>query len=145
MPRVHLSRWLVQYAILDKADMSIYLAIAVGGSLGAVSRYWMVSSTHQWLGNGFPYGTLAVNLLGSLVMGFLWALLLYRFEVSEELRHGLLVGFLGSFTTFSAFALDVLHLGGGGEIWKAALYITLSVLLCVLGAWTGLLAARQFI
>ncbi|MFZ9039249.1 MAG: fluoride efflux transporter FluC, partial [Gammaproteobacteria bacterium] len=55
--------------------MSIYIAIAVGGSLGAVSRYWVSSTTYQWLGQGFPYGTLAVNLLGSLVMGFLSVLL----------------------------------------------------------------------
>ena len=125
--------------------MSIYLAIALGGSLGAVSRFWMASSTYRWLGLGFPYGTLAVNLLGSLAIGFLWVLLAHRFAVSEELRHGVLVGFLGSFTTFSTFALDVLHLGSGGEILKAMLYILLSVLLCVLGAWTGLLAAKQLI
>ena len=78
-------------------------------------------------------------------MGFLWVLLLHRFEVSDELRHGLLVGFLGSFTTFSTFALDVLHLTSGAEILKALLYILLSVLLCILGAWAGLLAARQMI
>ena len=143
--RVHLSWRLVQYRILFKADMSIYLAIALGGSLGAVSRYWMASSTYQWLGLGFPYGTLAVNLLGSLVMGFLWVLLLHRFEVGEEIRHGLLVGFLGSFTTFSTFALDVLHLTTGDEILKAILYVLLSVLLCILGAWAGLVAARQLI
>lgn len=125
--------------------MSIYLAIALGGSLGAVSRHWMAASTYQWLGLGFPYGTLAVNLLGSLVMGFLWVLLLHRFEVSEAIRQGLLVGFLGSFTTFSSFSLDVLHLTLGDEILKAILYILLSVLLCILGAWAGLLAARQLI
>ena len=125
--------------------MSIYLAIAVGGSLGAVSRYWVSDTTYHWLGQNFPYGTLMVNLLGSLVMRFLWVLLLHRFEVSEELRQGLLIGFLGSFTTFSAFALDVLHLTMGDEILKAILYILLSVLLCILGAWAGLLAARQLI
>ena len=125
--------------------MSIYLAIALGGSLGAISRYWMTSSTYRWLGLGFPYGTLAVNLLGSLAIGFLWVLVTHRFVVSDELRHGLLVGFLGSFTTFSAFALDVLHLTSGDEVLKAIIYILLSVLLCILGAWAGLLAARQLI
>lgn len=125
--------------------MSIYLALALGGSLGAMSRYWMASSTYRWLGLGFPYGTLAVNLLGSLAIGFLWVLLTSRFEVSDELRHGVLVGFLGSFTTFSTFALDVLHLTSGDEVLKAILYIVLSVLLCILGAWAGLVAARQLV
>ena len=125
--------------------MSIYVAIAVGGSLGAVSRYWMSTTTYQWLGVGFPYGTLAVNLLGSLAMGFLSVLLIHRFHVSEEVRIGLLAGFLGSFTTFSTFALDALQLGSNQAVLKAVLYILLSVLLCILGAWAGLLAAKQLV
>jgi CrcB protein len=143
--RVHLFWWLLQYRILFKADMSIYVAIAVGGSLGAVSRYWMSTSTYQWLGFGFPYGTLAVNLLGSLTMGFLAELLVDRFHVSDEIRIGLLAGFLGSFTTFSTFAIDVLQLGTNQSAVKAIFYILLSVLLCVLGAWAGLLAAKQLV
>ncbi len=125
--------------------MSIYIAIAAGGSLGAVSRYWMSASTYQWLGQGFPYGTLMVNLLGSLVMGFLSVLLVHRFQVSEEIRMGLLVGFLGSFTTFSTFAMDTLQLAGNDAILKAIVYILFSVLLCILGAWAGLVAAKQLI
>ena len=125
--------------------MSIYLAIAVGGSFGAISRYWMVSSTHQWLGAAFPYGTLAVNLLGSVLMGFLSVLLIYRLQVSEEMRLGILAGFLGSFTTFSTFAIDTLELAMDDSLAKALLYIMLSVLLCVLGALAGLLAAKQLI
>ncbi|MCP4390521.1 MAG: fluoride efflux transporter CrcB [Gammaproteobacteria bacterium] len=125
--------------------MSIYIAIAVGGSLGAVSRYWVSSTTYQWLGQGFPYGTLAVNLLGSLVMGFLSVLLVHRFHVSDEIRVGLLAGFLGSFTTFSTFAMDALHLAGNEAIVKAIVYILLSVLFCILGAWAGLVAAKQMI
>jgi CrcB protein len=143
--RVHLFGWLVQYRIFIKADMSIYVAIAVGGSLGAVSRYWMSTSTYQWLGFGFPYGTLAVNLLGSLTMGFLSELLVERFHVSDEIRIGLLAGFLGSFTIFSTFAIDVLQLGSNQSAVKAVLYILLSVLLCILGAWAGLLAAKQLV
>jgi CrcB protein len=143
--RVHLFGWLVQYRIFIKADMSIYVAIAVGGSLGAVSRYWMSTSTYQWLGFGFPYGTLAVNLLGSLTMGFLSELLVDRLQVSDEIRIGLLAGFLGSFTTFSTFTIDVLQLGSNQSVVKAILYILLSVLLCILGAWAGLLAAKQLV
>lgn len=125
--------------------MSIYIAIAVGGSLGAMSRFWVSSTTYQWLGVAFPYGTLTVNLLGSLVMGFLSVLLVYRFQVSEEIRIGLLSGFLGSFTTFSTFAIDTLELGMDDSLSKAMIYILLSVLLCVLGALAGLLAAKQLI
>jgi CrcB protein len=142
---VHLFWWLLQYRILFKADMSIYVAIAVGGSLGAVSRYWMSTSIYQWLGFGFPWGTLAVNLLGSLTMGFLSELLVDRFHVSDEIRIGLLAGFLGSFTTFSTFAIDVLQLGSNQSEVKAILYILLSVLLCILGALAGLLAAKQLV
>ena len=142
---MHLFWWLLQYRISFKADMSIYVAIAVGGSLGAVSRYCMSTSTYQWLGFGFPYGTLAVNLLGSLAMGFLSELLVDRFHVSDEIRIGLLAGFLGSFTTFSTFAIDVLQLGTNQSAVKAIFYILLSVLLCVLGAWAGLLAAKQLV
>ena len=125
--------------------MSIYLAIAAGGSLGAVSRYWMSASTYQWLGQGFPYGTLMVNLLGSLVMGFLSVLLVHRFQVSEEIRIGLLAGFLGSFTTFSTFAMDTLQLAGNEAMFKAIIYILFSVMLCIVGAWAGLFVAKQLI
>ena len=125
--------------------MSIYIAIAVGGSMGAVSRYWVSTTTYQWLGLAFPYGTLAVNLLGSLAMGFLSVLLVYRLQVSEEVRIGILSGFLGSFTTFSTFAIDTLELGMDDSVSKAMLYILLSVLLCVFGALAGLLAAKQLI
>jgi len=125
--------------------MSIYLAIAMGGSLGAMSRFWVVTTTHQWLGVGFPYGTLTVNLLGSIAMGFLSVLLLERLQISDEVRLGLLTGFLGSFTTFSTFAIDVLELGSNEEVMKTIVYIVLSLLLCVLGALGGLLAAKQLI
>ncbi len=125
--------------------MSIYIAIAVGGSLGAVSRYWVSTGTYQWLGMGFPYGTLAVNLLGSLVMGFLSVMLVERFALSEALRFGLLVGFLGSFTTFSAFAMDSINLLNSGALLKSLGYMLLSVVFCVVGAWAGMLAAKQMI
>ncbi len=125
--------------------MSIYIAIAVGGSLGAMARYWVSLTTYQWLGQQFPHGTLVVNLLGSLAMGFLSVLLVHRFQVSDEIRVGLLAGFLGSFTTFSTFALDTLQLATSEALFKAALYVLLSVTLCILGVWAGLAAAKQMI
>ncbi|HKJ50748.1 MAG TPA: fluoride efflux transporter CrcB [Gammaproteobacteria bacterium] len=125
--------------------MSIYIAIAVGGSLGAVSRYWVSMTAYQWLGQQFPNGTLLVNLLGSLAMGFLSVLMVHRFQVSDEIRIGLLAGFLGSFTTFSTFALDTLLLATSDAYFKAAIYVLMSVALCILGAWAGLAAAKQLI
>lgn len=125
--------------------MSIYIAVAVGGSLGAVSRYWVSNTTYHWLGQDFPHGTLAVNLLGSMAMGFLSVLLVHRFPISDEARIGLLAGFLGSFTTFSTFAMDTLQLAANDAVFKAVLYVLLSVSLCILGVWAGLAAAKQLI
>ena len=125
--------------------MSIYIAIAIGGSFGAVSRHWMSISTYQWLGQEFPYGTLMVNLLGSILMGFLSVLLVYRFQASETIRVGLLSGFLSSFTTFSTFAIDTLQLAENEAVLKAIIYVVLSVVLCILGAWAGLVTAKQLI
>ena len=88
--------------------MSIYLAIAAGGSLGAMSRYWVSMTTYQWLGQHFPHGTLLVNLLGSLAMGFLSVLLVHRFQVSDEIRFGLLaepsVARVSSLTSYESTA-----------------------------------------
>lgn len=123
--------------------MSIYIAIALGGSAGAISRYWVTSTVYLWLGSEFSYGTMIVNVLGSLVMGFLTVLLVQRFNVSDEIRLGLMVGFLGSFTTFSTFAMDTIHWLESGAILKALAYVFVSVLCCVIGAWAGLLTAKQ--
>ena len=84
-------------------------------------------------------------MLGSLAMGFLSVLLVHRFHISDEIRIGLLAGFLGSFTTFSTFAMDTLHLAGNEAVMKAVFYILISVLFCILGAWAGLAAAKQMI
>ena len=122
--------------------MSIYIAIALGGSAGAMSRYWVSSTTYQWSGQ-FSYGTLLVNVAGSLLMGFLTVVLVERFNVSDEVRLGIMVGFLGSFTTFSAFSMDTLQWIENGAILKALAYVFVSVVCCVLGAWAGLFAAKQ--
>ena len=123
--------------------MSIYISIALGGSLGAISRYWVSTATYSWLGNNFPYGTLMVNVTGSLLMGFLTVVLVQRFDVSNEVRLGLIVGFLGSFTTFSTFSMDTIHWLESGAVIKALAYILVSVTACVLGAWAGLIGAKQ--
>ena len=122
--------------------MSVYLAVAIGGSVGAVCRYWVSTNTYNWLGTEFPFGTLVVNVSGSFVMGLLTILLSEKLTLSEELRFALLVGFLGSYTTFSTFALDALHWLNNGAVAKAAMYVVLSVGGSLLGVWAGYLGAR---
>jgi CrcB protein len=119
------------------------IAIALGGAAGAVMRFWTSTAVYALLGRDFPYGTLMVNVLGSLVMGFLSVVLIERMVVSPEWRAALLIGFLGAFTTFSTFSLETLHLMEQGAQFRALLNIILSVVLCIGAAWMGLLAARQ--
>ena len=125
--------------------MTVYLAIAFGGALGAVSRYWVSARTYLWLGTEFPFGTLMVNISGSLLMGFLALLLTEKISLPEELRFALLVGFLGSYTTFSTFALDGLQALQNGAMMKVAMYVLLSVGGSLLGVWMGYLGARMLL
>ena len=122
--------------------MTVYLAIALGGSLGAMCRYWVSTSTYAWLGTDFPFGTLMVNVTGSLMMGFLSVMLTQKMAVSEELKFALLVGFLGSYTTFSTFAMDGLNWMHNGAWMKVAAYMLVSVFGSLLGVWLGYLGAR---
>ncbi len=123
--------------------MAVIVAVAAGGALGAVARYLVYNAVHGLLGRDFPYGTLTVNIVGSLAMGFLYAWLFDRLNVGVEWRAFLLVGVLGSFTTFSAFSIETLNLLEQGEIGRSALNVALSVVVCVGAAWIGVLAARQ--
>ncbi len=118
------------------------VAIAAGGAFGAVLRFWVSTGIYTLLGREFPYGTLAVNMLGSLLMGFLYIFMLERF-VSIEWRAFLLVGLLGAFTTFSTFSLETLNLIEGGELFKALLNIFISIFLCLFATWVGMQLARQ--
>ncbi len=123
--------------------MNQVLAIAAGGAVGAVLRFWMASGVYALAGRDFPYGTLAVNVLGSLLMGFLTVLLIERLSLGPEWRAAILIGVLGGFTTFSTFSMETLNLIESGELVKAALNMVLSVVLCVGAAWIGVIAGRQ--
>ncbi len=119
------------------------IAIAAGGAAGALLRFWMSNGVNAWLGRGFPYGTLAVNVLGCLLMGLLYVMLVERMSLGPLWRAGLLVGVLGGFTTFSAFSMETLVLMEQGAPFKAALYILLSVITCLAATWFGVIAGRQ--
>jgi len=119
------------------------LAIAGGGALGAIFRFGLSNSVHRLLGRDFPYGTLVVNTVGSLLMGLCFVLLVERMAVSAEWRSALLVGLLGAFTTFSTFSFETLALFNAGAPIKALVNIMMSVMLCLLATWLGMTLGRQ--
>ena len=123
--------------------MNQLIAIAAGGAIGAVMRFMVSNWFYALLGRDFPYGTLAVNVLGSFAMGIGYILMVERTGISPEWRALLLVGFLGAFTTFSTFSIETLNLIESGELIKAGMNMMLSVLLCLVAVWGGVLIGRQ--
>ena len=118
------------------------IAIASGGAVGALLRFWVSTWVYARLGRDFPWGTLAVNVVGSLLMGLLYILLIERLSVPPVWRAALLVGLLGAFTTFSTFSIETLNLIEDGALLRALMNILLSVTLCLFGAWLGVLLGR---
>ncbi len=105
-------------------------------------RYWVSNGVYALAGRGFPYGTLAVNVLGSLAMGVLYILFMERMNISPELRAALLIGFLGAFTTFSTFSIETLNLLEQAAYLKAGLNMLISVSACITACWAGVLIGR---
>lgn len=123
--------------------MKALIFIAAGGAIGAVLRYVASVSVYAVLGRGFPYGTLFVNVTGSLLMGLLSVIMLDRFDPGPEWRAAVLVGILGSFTTFSTFSFETLNLIEQGDMLRATANIALSVLVCLAAVWFGVVLGRQ--
>ena len=121
---------------------SMLVAVAAGGAVGAVGRYLVMSGVGRWIGHGFPWGTLTVNVLGSLMMGVLVEVMALAWSPSQEVRALLVVGVLGAFTTFSTFSLDVVVLLQRGALAPALGYVAASVVVCVAGLYAGLHLTR---
>ncbi|MCX7098471.1 MAG: fluoride efflux transporter CrcB [Methylococcales bacterium] len=124
--------------------MNQLIAVALGGSCGAVVRFLVSTGLYQWLGRGFPYGTLVVNVVGSFLIGLLTeSLIIQRVAIGVEYRAAILVGFIGAFTTFSTFSLETIYLLEQGSFNKAAMNVLVSVLGCLFAVWLGLLCGRS--
>lgn len=119
------------------SPLLLSLLVATGGAVGAVSRYWLTLASAHLFGTAFPYGTLIVNLLGSLAIGALYAVLQSGLVATAPVRALVGVGFLGALTTFSTFSMDTLALLQHGHFLHAALNILLNVLLCLSLVWLG--------
>ena len=126
--------------------MTTYLWIALGSALGGMARYACSSAIANWFGQGFPWGTLAVNVVGSFIIAFFATVTGPdgRILAPSDVRQFVLVGVCGGFTTFSSFSLQTLSLAQDGEMMGAGLNIVGSVVLCLFAAWLGYVAAAAF-
>ena len=123
---------------------STYLWIGMGGALGSMGRYGVSRIFAFWFGETFPWGTLVVNVSGSLLIGLLAGLTSdsnSRFLIAPDMRQFLLVGICGGYTTFSSFSLQTLALMRQGDMLEAGSNIVMSVIFCLMAVWLGLVLA----
>jgi len=118
------------------------LLVAVGGAIGSLLRYYVGQWALKLMGPAFPWGTLTVNVVGCFVIGLFTELIARKFNASVELRLLLVTGFLGGFTTFSAFSLDAISLFERGEAVAGGVYIAASVGLSMAAVISGLAVMR---
>jgi CrcB protein len=122
--------------------MSNYLAVAFGGAFGSVARYFVAGSVYQRLGEGFPYGTLVVNIAGCFLIGLIMELAESRFTINPQVKIFLTIGMLGGFTTFSTFSYETLALARDGLMLKAGANAFGSLFTCLTATWLGMVVGR---
>lgn len=120
-----------------------WASIAMFGAAGCLARYLVSGWTYEMLGRWLPYGTLAVNVLGSLLLGLVMEGSLRSTLLPPVIRIGLTVGFFGGFTTFSTFSYETFRLLEDGSLLQAGANVVLNLLLCLIGVWAGIHLARQ--
>jgi CrcB protein len=125
-------------------NVTLYAFVALGGATGASLRFFISQIILNWLGKGFPFATLVVNITGSLMMGFLYGLIEQGVIEVSIYRTLIGIGFLGALTTFSTFSLDTLLLIQQGMLFKAMLNVLLNVILCLLAAAVGMFIVSLF-
>ena len=124
--------------------MQKYFLIAIGGALGSLARFWVGSTITSRMGTKFPYGTFVINLTACVIIGFSLSFLGKRTELSSAWRFFIPVGFVGAYSTFSAFEWETFSNLQTGSFFTATLYVVLSIFLGLLAVWCGVLFARAF-
>ncbi|MDA9877317.1 MAG: fluoride efflux transporter CrcB [Porticoccaceae bacterium] len=122
-----------------------WIAVAIGGALGAMARYGVSTLVFDASSQRFPYATLSVNVLGSFLIGILFVLIVEKGLLPPEMRSILMVGFLGAFTTFSTFSLDALGLWQNGHLLLALVYALGTVVLCLAAISIAVWLTRLFL
>ncbi len=120
------------------------LFIGIGGFAGAIARYTISGGVNSFFGARLPYGTLVVNVLGSFLLGLVYALSVEKNIVPPALRLPLSVGFLGALTTFSTFSLETVHLVNAGNFLYSILNISINILLSIAAVIMGMYLAKVF-
>jgi len=120
-----------------------YIAIILAGGSGALLRYLLGRTTVNLGWAALPFGTLVANLIGCFLIGYLSWVLIHKWQVSREAQVVVLTGFLGGFTTFSAFSLETVTMIQQGASFKAFAYIGMSVTLSILLCFAGMFLAKQ--
>jgi fluoride exporter len=123
--------------------MENYVWVAIGGAVGTTGRYWLSGVVARLVGETFPWGTLVINVTGSFIIGFFGALTGPggRVFIGSTARQFVMVGICGGYTTFSSFSLQTLNLMNDGEWANAGANIGMSVVLCLIGVWAGVMLA----
>ncbi len=126
-----------------KDAMVAYFWVALGGALGTTARYWLSGVVARSFGETFPWGTLIINVTGSFVIGFFGALTGPdgRLFVGSTTRQFVMIGMCGGYTTFSSLSLQTLNLMNDGEWFRAGANIGMSVVLCMIAVWAGVVLA----
>lgn len=120
-----------------------YLAVAAGGALGAMARYYLNGSQLSRMAVPFPTATFVINVTGSFILGFFLTLVTERVSVGPHLRLAVAVGFVGAYTTFSTFEYENAKLIEGREYLITFLYVVLSFIVGFAAVWGGIIAARK--
>jgi fluoride exporter len=122
--------------------MGRVLLVAAGGAVGSALRYLVANAALAWMGPAFPWGTLAVNLVGAFLIGLVQQLATEAFVIGEETRLFLTTGVMGGLTTYSAFSYESVRLFEAGAAWSAWLNIVVTTAACLTLCWLGLTTGR---